>query len=87
MQTFRAAQITLGGTDLVVIEVPEAVLQDVLQWSPIAARAAHEFGRPVILAGTETGRIGGSQPYRDYPEQFGGFDPATADWTLWSKAE
>jgi hypothetical protein len=83
---FEAFNVTIGTAKLVVIRLPDVVLDSPMKCGVVMARAEHEFGRWVLLLGEDKGRIVGNLHHTRLLQEHG-FDAAQARWVPWSMVE
>jgi hypothetical protein len=86
MVVFDSASVTVDGTSVTVIKVPDDVLGNFERCGAVMYRAEAEFKRPIILLGSGTGgTLGNHDLRRALRDQQ--FDPAKANWSQWNMAE
>lgn len=82
---FEAATVTIEGVRLVIVRLPDVVLDNPMRRSVVMARAEHEFGCSPLLLGEDKGRIVGNLHHKRLLEH--GFDPTQAPWAQWNMAD
>jgi hypothetical protein len=85
MKIFEATSVTAEGSKIVIIRVPQAVVENPFWMGEVMVRGAHDLCcRRVLLLSADTGRIFGNHEDK---RAIVGFDPTLARWVQWNMVE